>query len=211
VLNLWQRDAEVLEAMDQAQIYAKINNPPPQFPPMTDLLGGITRDANGGITGATALQVRLHRVPPNHATWPRVLDANAYRRPALGPRLVGLDQRRAVRAVQTVMFLDYRSDPGLAEPGIMVAPWTDDPAEAWEDLMVATLEPLDGVSYNTQSSQAIEYMKAALYDVAKLVFGYYLVFGYTVWRRGGNAGGPGTGSPRVAYFVKYATEVRQCI
>jgi hypothetical protein len=109
------------------------------------------------------------------------------------------------------MFLDYRSDPGLAEPGIMVAPWTDDPAEAWEDLMVATLEPLDGVSYNTQSSQAIEYMKAALYDVAKLVFGYYLVFGYTVWRRGGNAGGPGTGSPRVAYFVKYATEVRQCI
>ena len=45
----------------------------------------------------------------------------------------------------------------LAETGIMVAPWTDAPSEAWEDEMIALLQDWPDsaikVSYSAQSSQ----------------------------------------------------------
>ena len=73
----------------------------------------------------------------------------------------------------------YRADPDLAEAGIMVAPWTDIPSETWEQLMIDTLEPMDGVVYNTQGSQVMEYFYSAVSDISKLGIGYVLVFGYT--------------------------------
>ena len=82
-------------------------------------------------------------------------------------------------AVQTVMLLEYRADPEVAEAGIMVAPWTDEPSEAWEDLMIATMqEPgMEDCTFNTQKSQASEYVLSALSDLGKLGLGYALVFG----------------------------------
>eukprot|EP01048_Picozoa_sp_COSAG05_P012687 COSAG05_NODE_1292_length_5262_cov_2.550068_2_plen_544_part_00 len=86
-------------------------------------------------------------------------------------------------AVATVMLLEYRADPDVAESGIMVAPFTDAPSEAWEDAMIALLEGWSDssikVSYSTQGSQAMEYVASALSDLGKLGFGYLLVFGYT--------------------------------
>ena len=135
VLNLWQQDAAVLESQTQDQIMSRINSPPAMFPPLDDLLGGISRNADGDIVSATA--------------------------------------------VQTALLLEYRADPEVAEAGIMVAPWTDAPSEAWEELMVETLADMDGVTVNTQGSQALEYMGAAMRDMMKLSVGYLLVFGYT--------------------------------
>eukprot|EP01043_Picozoa_sp_COSAG02_P046194 COSAG02_NODE_4300_length_5532_cov_6.802503_1_plen_899_part_00 len=135
ILNLWQQNATILNAQSQQQIMQRINNPPPMFPPVTEVLGGIQRDADGDIVSATA--------------------------------------------VQTVLFLEYRADPEVAEAGIMVAPWTDAPSEAWEELMVDTLKDATGVSVNTQGSQALEYLKSAISDLKKLGGGYFLVFCYT--------------------------------
>lgn len=135
ILNLWQRNATILNAQSQADIMQRVNNPPPMFPPMEEVLGGISTDADGNIVSATA--------------------------------------------VQTVLFLEYRADPEFAEAGIMVAPWTDAPSEAWEQLMVDTLKDTAGVSVNTQGSQALEYLNAAISDLKKLGGGYFLVFCYT--------------------------------
>ena len=77
------------------------------------------------------------------------------------------------------MLLEYRADPEVAEAGIMVAPFTDEPSEAWEDLMIATMqEPgMEDCTFNTQKSQASEYVLSALSDLGKLGLGYVLVFG----------------------------------
>jgi len=70
LLNLWGQNATVLDSQTQDEILARVNNPPPQFPAIASLVGSITRNAAGEITGAGALQTTMlleYRADPDFA------------------------------------------------------------------------------------------------------------------------------------------------
>jgi Niemann-Pick C1 protein len=90
-------------------------------------------------------------------------------------------------ATSTIMFLQFRGDPTLAEPGPLPAPSTDLPAEAWETMFVQQLGPGGSISaatslrlsYQAQNSLIMEYFTAFISEVALVYIGLFLAFIYT--------------------------------